>query len=293
MRNYTIFVANFRSYLIGKGLKLPGMITKDGYKFENNILNGLLNCHLFEVTDDLKRLLILTKTPKQNDMLKLPFPVIFIDARFTKKEMDALGVDIGFDEINGIIVQEGNIYRSSDGKEIGTDLRVSISAINYRSAWIFETYMENMNFYEEYRQYEGAKRVQENGLNKKARRFIKGFVLNFLNFIYNPEVKYVTVEADKKRNLKRIERDKLPIPPRNFIKLSGVLKRYTDELRNNPVWHYNYRFWVHGFFRTLRNEKYGVNVGKRLWIAPFIKGKGLLIEKEYLVDKPNEDVDEI
>ena len=84
----------------------------------------------------------------------------------------------------------------------------------------------------------------------------------------------------------------MPIPTRNIIKLSGVLKLYVDELKKNPVWHYNFRFFVRGHFRTLRNPRYGDNVGKRIWIPPYIKGKGLLIEKEYLIDKA-EEIDSI
>jgi hypothetical protein len=293
VKNFTIFSSNFLKYLKAKELDLTLKPTPDN-EFECNIIDGLFKCHIFEVSQDIKRLLILTSTPKINEMLKLPFPVVFIDVSFKKEELEAFGIDIGFDDINGIIVKDGHMYLKKDKQQlsdIGTTLRISISALERGEAWIFETYAEEKNIYDEYKDLD-LKYTQEEGLNKKARRFIHNFVLNFLNFVNNPEIRYVTVEADEKRNLKRIESEKIPIPDRSIIKLDGVLKRYTDELRKRPVWHYNYRFWVRGHFRTLRNERYGDNVGKRIWIPPFIKGKGLLIENEYLIKKTNGDIDE-
>jgi len=126
MKNYTQFASNFLKYIEARNLDLPGLIGNENYNFETNITNGLVNCHIFEVTDDVKRLLVLTKTPKINDMIKLPFPVIFIDVNFKRKEMQTLGIDIGFDEIQGIIVQEGRIYFKEKGVNVGTSLRLSI-----------------------------------------------------------------------------------------------------------------------------------------------------------------------
>ena len=119
------------------------------------------------------------------------------------------------------------------------------------------------------------------------------FVMNFLNFINSPEVSFVAVEHSRERNEKRIEQGKLPIPSRTVIRLNGVLKKYVEEIKRNPIWHYNYRFFVRGHFRTLRAERYGENICKRLWIPPYIKGRGILIEKEYVVDKQSEAVDEV
>lgn len=48
---------------------------------------------------------------------------------------------------------------------------------------------------------------------------------------------------------------------------------------------YSHKFWVRGHFRWLRAERYGENIGKKLWIAPFIKGKGVMLHKEYDLNK--------
>lgn len=294
MKNYTQFASNFLKYLEARNLDLPDLIGKPNLAFESNITHGLLKCHIFEVMDDVKRLLALTKTPKINDMVKLPFPVIFIDVNFKRKEMDALGIDIGFDEIQGIIVQDGKIYFKEKDVDVGTSLRLSISALDYGEAHIFETYAENKNFYDEYKPLENKiEYVEDEGLNHEARRFIKMFVMNFLNFINSPDVSFIGVKYSEERNDKRIKDGKLPIPSRTVIKLNGVLRKYVEEIKRNPIWSYNYRFFVRGHFRTLRAERYGENIGKRLWIPPYIKGKGVLIEKEYVVDKQSEAVDEV
>ena len=288
MRNFTIFSANFLKYIKARNLNLEEIVfhKNRNVDFEKNILNGLFNCHIFEVSEDIKKLLTMTNTPKKNSLLKLPFPVIFIDLCFKKKDFEKIGIDIGFDEINGIIVQEGRVIENKTKKEIGKNLRISICAIVYGKHWVFETYSEEMDLFEEYKPiFTNINFVQEKDLNKVARRFMHTFVLNFLNFINSPEVSYVTVESDKDRNAKRIQNNKLPIPNRNMIRLNGALKVYLDDIKKNPVWHYNYRFWVRGHFRTLRNIRYGDNVGKRIWIPPFVKGKGVLIEKNYKVDK--------
>jgi hypothetical protein len=264
-------------------------------EFEHNITMGLINCHLFEVSDDVKRLLIELKTPKENDMFFLPFPVIFIDVEFKKKQLKEMGIDIGYDEIHGIIVGERKVILDENKKEIGRSLTISISGFMHGEGSLFDTYAEELNFYDEYKHLlDEVEFTQEPGLDKKTRRFIKHFVLNFLNFVNNPEVEYVETRHDVAWDEKRMAKGKLPIPPRSVIKISGKLKRYLEDVKANPQWHYKYSFYVRKHFRTLRNPRYGNNVGKRIIIFSYVKGKGPLLEKTYLVDdKLDGDVDEL
>lgn len=298
MRNYTIFSSSFMRFVEAQQIEKhtpSNLILTYGIEndyFNRNIFSGLLKAHLFEVSDDIKRLLVLTKTPKINEMLKIPFSVIFIDVEFKRKEMLQLaGVDIGFDIICGIIVQNGVVVQAPNEEVVGTDLRISICAFdnytdkrgNTDKAVIFETYSEEINWDSKKIDKDKVKYRHDKDLNLKTRRFIHAYVLNFLNFINNPEVQYVTVEADTKRNEKRVRECKVPIPSRSIIKLSGTLKHYIEDIKRNPMWHYNYRFWVRGHFRTLHDKKYGENVGKRTWVFPYVKGKGILIEKKYIL----------
>ena len=115
---------------------------------------------------------------------------------------------------------------------------------------------------------------------------IRIFMCNFLDFMLNPDVKVINVERTKEQNQKRIKRGKVPLPNYGFIKVQGELKIYLDRLSEDNNFSYSHKFWVRGHFRTLRSEKrYGTKVGSKIWIPPYIKGKGILLEKIYEVQK--------
>jgi len=307
LRNYTRFTSNVAKYIEAKKHGLTEDLQVSGYHFTKHILNSIQKCKIFEITDDTKKLLTLTKTPKINDMFKLPFPYTFIDAGFTNKEMKQLGIDIGYGEIVGIMITEGKllydkklspknvdgdplldtstVFNGEDTVKVGTAMRITILSITNGKVW-FDVFNEDFNIYDKYKDY-NFKINRVKTANKNARKFVHLFILNFLNFINNPEIEIVSKKPDEKRNERRQKKGKAPIPERRVIKLKGKLKRYADELKKNrKTWTYNYRFWVRGHFRTLKDkERYGDNVGKRIWIPPFTKGKGVLVDKRYVVDK--------
>lgn len=293
MKNFTRFSKHFLDYAMAKEYGLTDDYGADPDTFTKNIVDSIKHCHIFETTEPTKRLLALTKTPNKNDMFKLPFGCIFIDVCFKKEEMKKLNIDIGYNEIIGIIVRETNLISRDTEVKVATALRITILSVTDGRVW-FDTFNKNVNLLNEYKDY-NFKIQQFDQTNPNARRFIHCFVLNFLNFLNNPEVSYKHVEYDTKRNLKRIKNGKAPIPSREIIKINGVLKKYISTLsKDNKIWDYHYRFWVRGHFRTLRAERYGSNIGKRMWILPYIKGQGVLIEKEYkLTKKEDKQMDNV
>ena len=115
---------------------------------------------------------------------------------------------------------------------------------------------------------------------------VRIFMCNYLDFMLNPNVKVVQVEITKEQNQKRIKRGKIALPNYGFVKIDGELKIYFDSLRNGKHFSYSHKFWVRGHFRTLRNEKrYGIKAGIKIWVPPYVKGKGMLLEKVYEVHK--------
>lgn len=342
MKNFTRFAKYFTDYILA-----GGNVEDYGVKgniFKENMLGSLKTCHIFEITDDVKRLLALTKTPKRNDKIRLPFGTIFIDVSFKKEEMKKLGMDIGYGEIIGIMVNESILVRrpedtdetpkaysltdneiataecigkklvepdgsvstitkekmkeitSKYGYKVGTSLRITIlSPQSPEDGYLwFDEFTEDVNIYDQYKDKVNVQMTRIEHSNPKARKFIHLFVLNFLNFLYDPRVKYVTVEHDAKKNEKRLNKGKFPIPSRNVIKLSGELKIYIDHLKSNPkIWTYSHSFWVHGHYRVLRNTDYwGEKAGTVLFIPAYVKGHGILIEKTYKMDK-TEAVEEV
>jgi len=139
-----------------------------------------------------------------------------------------------------------------------------------------------LQYNEEYKNQDHKIFISENSTtDKKAREFVHKFFLNFLNFLNNPEVEYVEhIRSDKNRE--RREKAGKPVIPSSFIiRVYGKLREYIDEAVRGASWTYNYRFWVRGHFRDLVSKRYIHQ--KRIWILPFVKGKGVLIEKSYKV----------
>lgn len=118
------------------------------------------------------------------------------------------------------------------------------------------------------------------GFDALNSKLMKTYVCNFLDFLNNPEVELVKVNRTKEQNLKRIKKGKHPIPKQLFIKVNGKLKITLNKLKEGSNSELSHRFWVRGHFRTLRSDSWK-NPGTKIWITPFIKGKGILVEKVY------------
>lgn len=290
--NFIYFVKAFRDYEWAKE-NHPEVI-KDSYgndeytdeinktdgqalRFRSNINSGINDARIFEVDDDVKKLLCLTTTPIKNDEIKLPFRTIFVDIKFTREELADLGIEIKADEIIGMLVKEGILV--NDGKIYGKDLNLCMLTKQEGDVW-FDTFNKNCNINEEYKDF-NLKIIENETTDAKARDFVHKFFLNFLNFMNNPEVEYVEHIRSAKNRERRAKTGKPIIPSSFTIRVSGKLREYIDEARRGEGWTYGYRFWVRGHFRDLKSERY-INK-KRIWILPFIKGKGVLVEKSYKV----------
>jgi hypothetical protein len=76
---------------------------------------------------------------------------------------------------------------------------------------------------------------------------------------------------------------KIPLHSTVSIKITGQLKKYIDDLVNTGNIKCGYSFWVHGHYRNLTAPFYKAKKGQRIFIPPFVKGMGNLIEKNYEV----------
>lgn len=119
-------------------------------------------------------------------------------------------------------------------------------------------------------------------------KFIKEFIINFILFLKDREVIYVTRERSEKSGLRRIKNGKLPLPSSKIIKLTGEIKRYVDSITGTIGSKLSHRFWVCGHWRTYRSERYKNVMGKVKWIYPFKKGEGMLIKGSYKI-QPKDD----
>jgi hypothetical protein len=261
--------------------------------FRQMFMEGMSVAKVFEVEDDVKKLLCLTETPIKNDEIHLPFSSIFLDVSFTKEELKEYGVNIKNDTITGILVQVRTLALEKPNNIVGDALYI-ITLSQEGEDVVFDDFVRNINLTEDTsKKYPGIENIgtQPNSLTDAVTvKFIHKFVLNFLNFLNNPEVEYVEHIRSAKNRERRAKKGKAIIPSTMSIKVTGKLREYIDEAASGENWHFNYRFWVRGHFRDLKDDRY-VNK-KRIWILPYIKGKGILVDKTYDVKQRPKDIKE-
>ena len=232
---------------------------------KNKMMSYLLNTKVFKVEEGVNELLL--KTDNKIQVRKLPFDNFFIDVSISAKYW--MGEEMlertGSPDlpITGIW-----ITKEAFGEPV---VQLFMPRIWKKGNEDYDT-MHNFTLFE--------------SKKHKLYDFIRVYVCNFLDFLNNPEVQTVTVERTEEQNKKRILRGKHPIPPQIFVNVNGKLKIYLNELQSGGHFNYSHRFWVRGHFRTLRNKvRYKDKVGTKIWIPPYIKGKGLLINKVYDVHR--------
>jgi len=135
-------------------------------------------------------------------------------------------------------------------------------------------------------------------------RKLQEYIMNFVDFVNNEDVKLMFSEKSKSNKERRIKNGKIPLPSFNKIYVVGYLKEYLDKLQADELrTRFSHRFWVRGHFRrfldkekykglyekyekgelkNIEDKKYSMKEGYLMvWIYPYIKGEGILIDKMY------------
>lgn len=120
--------------------------------------------------------------------------------------------------------------------------------------------------------------------DEKLKYKIKLYICNFLDFLNTPDVEIKEIVWSEEANKKRIKRGKPPIPTIHNVTVTGKTKEYINNFHTHNKNNYSHKFDVRGHWRTLKSERYGENVGKRIWIPNYIKGDGIYIKKRYDVE---------
>jgi hypothetical protein len=266
--------------------------------FVGNIMQGLNAAHVFEVSDTIKKLLLMTDPPNKNDDIPLPFKYFFLDVQFTREELANVGIHIRADEITGALVTKGELILHNHDEDLqkvidenepvvlGHALRTTIfSRMPDGEGW-FDTFNTNINLDEAAKEMDAGVLTNPTS-DEKAKKFIHKFVINFLNFIHNPEVELIEHKRSEKNRKRRIKEGKVPLPTTSTIRVNGSLKKYIDYIEGEShLTRFEYRFWVRGHYRRLMSDYYKEK--RIIFVPPFIKGKGILVEKFYSVEKKNE-----
>jgi len=143
--------------------------------------------------------------------------------------------------------------------------------------------------------------------DKKSNKYIRKiqeYIMNVTCFLNSNDIKIIFRERTEKNKQRRIKNNRVALPSFNKIEVIGYLKKYLDKLESEEGdIKFTHRFWVRGHFRHFWNKKYD-NLYReykkgnlkeisgrqymmdsfgslKLWIYPYIKGSGILIEKKY------------
>lgn len=261
---------------------------------------GLKTAKFFEIDKVEKRLMLLTdspKNPKLLNLVKLPYPVVFLDVDIDMSEVSETLANWGFDKIIGILIMR---ITSTDNpmvkswveystKDLGGD-KYLYCAFAYKSSKT-----DTMGVYDLMIPITHTDTTKDIVYDKPAQalvNFFRNFVINFSLFITHPEVEVVEFERTRDSNARRVNNGKMALPSSNRIRLTGKIKRYAYHYRNSLGDGFDFRFWVRGFWRFYRSEKFKNMKGKALWIEPFLKGTGELRDSVYSVESNSEDKQE-
>ena len=258
--------------------------------------NALDNCKIFEIPDDVTTLLERTKAEIRRT--HLPFPIMFLDAsptfksiwdgsggKWTKRErMHYYGfllVELFGEhrELRYFAPSSMLTMRLPSNVEMPKTIRIytifsapSSTEIGYLWADLYKDFSDIKGY------VDGSSKRWA-----KESRLIKEFVMNCLDFINEPDVKYVERTRAYSSSSKRMRAGKGLKMPTMVIKITGELRKCLDRIRTGGHFSYSYKFWVRGHWRHFRSDRYirsGLK-GQRKWIMPYVKGEGLLIDKGY------------
>lgn len=270
---------------------------------------GLEVAKFFELDDKTKKLLLLTNAPTSKETLKLvrlPFKAIYLDLSILREEAN-LGKtynfansdysntihEAGVDKILGFLFTEKHEVSPSfdannNTKKIGSTFLHSFEVFGLYEATKdgkVQYYIERTHI-----TIDSSHEVKVMYTDKKMEKFIRSFLINFCLFINNPEVETIEIRRSRKNQERRAKQGKVVMPSSNVIKLTGSLKEYWGELEASGSFNYSHKFWVRGHWRRYKDEKRFKHMkGKAIWIAPFVKGKGVMIDKKYKIQKVEEE----
>jgi hypothetical protein len=241
----------------------------------------LSKSHLFKVERDIVDALVLTDNKLDHARHKLPFPIIFIDCYIPIISWEFEDGKIA-SHYNGILLFE---VRDSYNEDEFIPLK-NLQEMLPKKGELSKFYMYG---------YEGEipspdpyLYIGNTGTDvttapefKDEKKQIEMFVANFLDFINDPEVELVDEPNQVYTNKIRKRKGLSPIPPSKIITLKGKIKEYVAKIRTGATFTYSHRFWVRGHWRELRSDIFTNKRNTRIWIPPYIKGNGVLLQKEY------------
>ena len=117
----------------------------------------------------------------------------------------------------------------------------------------------------------------------ELKKYFKNFVLNFLNFLNNPDIEFVQKQYSQNQ-MNTIENKSRGMAE---INVYGKLRKYVDNIANQikDVRFLKRAHWVRGHWMRFNSERYVNKKGQKTWVYPFIRGYGEALKKDYVIKK--------
>lgn len=274
LRNYQVFCKLVES-VANKDKKEKTRVGFEG------MFNMLKEAKYFEVPDNINFLLM--NTSNKVRQVKFPYYYCFLDTKLIVYDRTYYGFMVS--DMNNL-------------KEAARKAKLDVSKI--------PDGINVLTFYDSQETGFGWNKIELYDKDRdKYRNKIREYLINFVDFINTEDVRISLSERTEKNTERRVKRGRVPIPSYNKIYVVGYLQKYLNKLESQEQnTKFSHRFWVKGHFRHFWNKKYDnlykqykkgelkstegkqyvwdkSNGSLKIWIMPFIKGEGILVNKKY------------
>lgn len=193
----------------------------------------------------------------------------------TKDDIDPL-IEL---EVNDNIVNDIRVHFSTLDLEHETSSDFNMSIKDYGDKDFGESYRSQIRPLPE---YDNDKEAVANLFENVGR-----IVCNIVDMVEGnkEELDIKIISQSKYQNIKKIERGKPTVPSVVIIKPKKELVDYLENFqRDHKKCGFSHKFIVRGHWRHFRADFYKNANGKRVWIKPFVKGSGIFIKKDAIIE---------
>lgn len=213
-----------------------------------------------------EELINLMKDSSQDDRkyFSLPFPCIFLNNKIYFEKENTW--------ITGILIIDNNSQSILDTMKFKLKGdNIGMYYIGHTEGKMFHGVIPNFNS-----MLKDEGKFQCLGGIKPFYLKIYDLVYSIINLISVEHEDIITfVQDNSERNKKRIKREKETYPNKiKYIKLGGKTLRYAKAYSHAKT-SSQFKSYVHGFFRTYKDDRYVNMQGKTQWIFPFVRGAEL------------------
>ena len=205
-----------------------------------------------------------TTPPAVNEELKLPFDFMFISTKFK------VNIDDNDFFLCGLLLSSIN-KESFITDNVSTPIQNNFCKC---STFFFDKKREGTFYLPILLDLTNGK-IENNYSQKieyKLAKILAEYVINMLLFLNEPRVVTYIVSPNNKR---REKKGLIPIPSLLMTKITPELKEYIN-VNYQSHSKLGFMFDVRGHYRILRDiNRYKENVGKKIWIAPYVRGEGM------------------